>query len=81
MMQVNVLQAKTDFSKLIRLIETNREDEIRVARNGKPVVKIIAIDKKPISKRIGVAKGKFTMPDDFDADNEYIASLFMGGDL
>ena len=81
MMQVNVLEAKTDLSKLIRLIETNREDEIRVARNGKPVVKIIAIDKKPISKRIGVAKGKFTMPDDFDADNEYIASLFMGGAL
>ena len=81
MMQVNVLQAKTDFSKLIRLIETDREDEILVARNGKPVVKITAIEKKPVSKRIGVAKGKFTMPDDFDADNEYIASLFMGGDL
>ena len=81
MMQVNVLEAKTDFSKLIRLIETNREDEIRVARNGKPVVKIVAIDKKPVSERIGIAKGKFTMPDDFDADNEYIASLFMGGTL
>ena len=81
MMQVNVLEAKTDFSKLIRLIETNREDEIRVARNGKPVVKIVAIDKTPVSKRIGVAKGKLTMPDDFDADNDYIAGLFTGGDL
>ena len=29
------------------------------------------------SQRIGIAKGKFTMPDDFDADNKYIASLFM----
>ena len=72
MMQVNVLEAKTDFSKLIRLIETNREDEIR---------KITAIEKKPVSRRIGVAEGKFTMPDDFDADNEYIADLFMGGSL
>ena len=81
MMQVNVFEAKTEFSKLIRLIETNREDEIRVARNGRPVVKIIAIEKKPVSKRIGIAKGKFTMPDDFDADNEYIASLFTGGAL
>ena len=81
MMQVNILEAKTDFSKLIRLIETNREDEIRVARNGRPVVKITAIEKKPVSKRIGVAKGKFTMPDDFDVDNEAIADLFLGGSL
>ena len=81
MLQVNVLEAKTDLSKLIRLIESNREDEIRVARNGKPVVKITAIEKKPVSKRIGIAKGKFTMPDDFDADNEYIAELFNGGSL
>ena len=81
MIQVNVLEAKTDFSKLIRLIETNREDEIRVARNGKPVVNITAIEKKPVSRRIGVAEGKFTMPDDFDADNEYIANLFTGGSL
>jgi antitoxin (DNA-binding transcriptional repressor) of toxin-antitoxin stability system len=81
MMQVNVLEAKTELSKLIRLIETNCEDEIRIARNGKPVVKITAIDKKPVSNRIGVAKGKFTMPDDFDADNEYIADLFTGGIL
>ena len=43
-------------------------------------VKITAIDKTPVSKRIGVAKGKFTMPSDFDADSEYIASLFMGGE-
>ena len=80
MLQVNVLEAKTDFSKLIRLIESNREDEIRVARNGKPVVKITAVDKTPVSKRIGVAKGIFTMPEDFDADSELIASLFMGGE-
>jgi len=81
MMQVNVLEAKTDLSKLIRLIESNREDEIRIARNGRPVVKMTAIEKKPVSRRIGIAKGKFTMPDDFDVDNEYIASLFMGGGL
>lgn len=79
MMQVNVLEAKTDLSKLIRLIETNRENEIVVARNGRPVVKIVPIDKKPVSNRIGIAEGKFTMPDDFDTDNEYIANLFLEG--
>ncbi len=80
-MQVNVLEAKTDFSKLIRLIETKREESIIVARNGKPVVKIVPVETVPVSKRIGVAKGKFAVPDDFDEDNEEIASMLMVGSL
>ena len=79
MLQVNVLEAKTDFSKLIRMLETKREDEIRVARNGKPVVKITLIHQDPPVQRIGIAKGKFTAPDDFDACNEEIASMLTGG--
>ena len=81
MLQVNILEAKTDFSKLIRLLESKREDYIIVARNGKPVVKITLINEIPVSKRIGVAKGKFTLKGDFDADNEEIASMFTEGDL
>lgn len=81
MLQVNVLEAKTDLSKLIRLLETKREDVIRVARNGKPVVEITAIKDTSVSKRIGVAKGKFKAPKDFDADNDVIAEMFTGGDL
>lgn len=80
-MQVNVLEAKTEFSKLIRLIESKREDSIIVARNGKPIVKIVPVEHAPVSKRIGVAKGKFAVPDDFDADNEEIAAMLTGGAL
>lgn len=78
MLQVNVKEAKTDFSKLIRLIEGRREDEITVARNGRPVARIVPINRPPVSKRIGVAKGKFTVPDDFDAVSEEIAATLMG---
>ncbi len=81
MLQVNVLEAKTDLSKLLRLLETQKEDVIRIARNGKPVAEIKAIDRSPVSKRIGVAKGKFKVPDDFDAYNEEIASMLTGGDI
>ena len=81
MLQVNVLEAKTDLSKLLRLLETQREDVIRIARNGKPIAEMKAIKSSPISKRIGVAKGKFTVPDDFDANNEEIASMLTGGDV
>ena len=81
MMQVNILEAKTEFSKLIRLLETKKEDFITVARNGQPVVKITLINETPVSKRIGIAKGKFTIKGDFDADNKEIADMLMGGSL
>ena len=81
MMQVNILEAKTDFSRLIRLLETRKEDFITVARNGKPVVKITLINETPVSKRIGIAKGKFRVKGDFDSDNAAIADVMTGGIL
>ena len=78
-MQVNILQAKTDFSKLVRILESKREDTIVVSRYGKPVVKITLYDNAPVSKRIGVAKGKFNSPVDFDKDNAEIANMLSGG--
>lgn len=80
-MQVNVLEAKTDLSKLIRMLESGMEDTITVARNGKPIVKIVLIDQAPVSRRIGIAKGKFKAPDDFDAAGEEAAAMLTGGAL
>ena len=80
-MQVGVFEAKTDFSRLIRLVESKREESITVARNGRPVAKIVPYDNAPVSKRIGIAKGKFEVPDDFDAGNEEIAAMLMGGEV
>ena len=81
MLQVNVKEAKTEFSKLIRLIEGGREDEITLARNGRPVARIVPISKPPISRRIGVAKGKFEVPDDFDAVGEEIAAMLTESEI
>ena len=79
-MQVNILEAKTELSKLIRLIETGREESIVIARYGKPVVKLMPYTDAPVSRRIGVAKGKLKAPADLDAHNEEIAEMF-GGEL
>ena len=81
MLQVNILEAKTDFSKLIRMLESGRENAITVARNGRPVVKITLVDETPVSRRIGVAKGKFKAPDDFDAAGEEAAAMLTEGTL
>ena len=81
MLQASVREAKADLSKLIRLVESKREDEVQIARNGRPVVKIVLIQPIPASKRIGVAEGKFTVPDALDAGSDEIAAALMGGDL
>ena len=78
-MQVNILEAKTNLSNLVRLIESGKEDHIIIARHGKPVVKMIVYNEVPASKRIGVAKGKIKAPEDLDQYNDEIAELFGGG--
>ena len=80
-MQVNVVEAKRDLSKLIRLLETGKTDAIMVSRHGKPVIKMTYVEETPVSKRIGVAKGKFKAPDDFDAANDEVYTMLTGGAL
>ncbi len=81
MMQVNVLEAKTDLSKLIRILESKKEDSITVARNGKPVVKMTLIDESPVSKRIGIARGRYKAPENFDACNAEAAAYLLGENI
>lgn len=76
MTQVNMLEAKTDLSKLVRLLETRQEETILIARNGTPVVEMKLAQKRPVAKRIGVAKGKLQIPEDFDMWDNDIADMF-----
>ena len=76
MAQVNIMEAKTDLSELVRLLETHQEEVILIARDGTPVVEMKLAQRKPASKRIGVAKGKLQMPDDFDKWDSEIAGMF-----
>jgi antitoxin (DNA-binding transcriptional repressor) of toxin-antitoxin stability system len=77
MHQVNIFQAKTELSKLISAIENGVDKEIIIARNGKPVAKLIRWEGKSAASRIGVAKGKFRVSGDFNADNGFIEAMFI----
>lgn len=57
MTQVNMLEAKTNLSKLVEAVESGREREIVIARNGKPVARITPLE--PVKRRLGIAAGKF----------------------
>ena len=77
-MQVNILEAKTNLSNLVRMIETGEEETVIIARHGKPVVKMTICQEVPVAKRIGVAKGKLTAPENLDQYNGEIAEMFGG---
>jgi prevent-host-death family protein len=63
--KVNIHQAKTHLSRLIDRAEHG--EEIVIARNGKPVAKLVAFQEKPLGpRRFGTMRGQFEVPDDFD---------------
>jgi len=74
---VNMLDAKTNLSRLVEAVESGDESEILIARNGKPVARLTAV-KRDVSRRIGVAEGEFEVPDDIDRYNDEIQALFDG---
>ena len=77
MCKIDILEAKTNFSKIIGILERKEESEVIVARAGKPVVKIVLYeDPIDVSKRIGVAEDKFVIPEDFDEPDDEIARMF-----
>ncbi len=64
MRTVNMHEAKTHFSKLVDSVIKGNEIVIAIA--GKPVAKLIPIEKKP-KRRPGALKGKIKIAKDFDA--------------
>ena len=76
----NMLEAKSNLSRLVESVETGAEQEIIIARNGRPAARLVPIKSVPAGKRIGIAKGKFTVPDTIDADETLIQEMFSGSD-
>ena len=64
--QVNVHEAKTQLSKL--LAEVERGGEVVVARNGRPVARLIPFPKAAKKHlRLGTWQGRIRVSPDFDA--------------
>ena len=64
-MEVNIHEAKTHFSRLLERVALG--EEVIIAKAGKPVAKLVAIGARRGLRKLGSAKGEFTVPDDFNA--------------
>jgi prevent-host-death family protein len=75
MVTVNIHEAKTQLSKLID--QAVKGEAFVIAKAGKPLVKVAALDAPVTPKRLGFMAGEITVPKDFDRMGEAeIAALF-----
>ena len=70
-------EAKSKLSKLVEEIESGRENQIIIARNGKPIARLIGFSKSgEVKKRIGIACGKFIAPEPSEELDNVVSDLF-----
>ena len=64
MATVNVYEAKAKLSDLLKRAQEG--EEIVIARAGEPIARLVAIQKASSRSRLGVDRGAFTLPGDFN---------------
>jgi prevent-host-death family protein len=75
MISVNVHEAKTHLSRLLDRVAAG--EEIVIAKAGKPMAKMVPIEKPQADRVPGLDKDIIQIPDDFDAPlPEEIIKLF-----
>jgi len=78
MRTVNILEAKSSLSRLVKAIEAGEEKEIIIiAKNGKPAARLVPIQASPVAQRIGIARGKFDVPEKLDVHTHEVPGLFL----
>lgn len=77
MTTVNVHEAKTHLSRLLRRVADG--EEVVIARAGKPVARLVRIDPKPKRRVLGAARGEVWVADDFDELPPDLLKLFYEG--
>ncbi len=61
---VNVHEAKTHLSRLLEKVEHG--EEVTIARAGRPIARLVPLDKPKAQRKPGRLTGKIWVADDFD---------------
>ena len=74
---VNTHEAKTQLSRLLRRVAGG--EEITIANRGVPVARLVPVPANKAQRTLGIFRGEFSVPDDFDAPlPEELLDLFEG---
>jgi prevent-host-death family protein len=75
---VNMHEAKSNLSRLVRAVREGREHEIVICLSGEPVARLVPVADDAPRRQLGVDRGRITIAPDFDAVNPEITALFEG---
>ena len=64
-MQVNIHEAKTHLSRLLNRVAVG--EEVTIARAGVPVARLVGVEPRRIPRPMGMYRGQFKVPEDFNA--------------
>jgi prevent-host-death family protein len=74
---INIHEAKTHLSRLVERAAAG--ESFIIAKAGKPMVQVTALQEQPKRRVFGFMKGQFKTPDDFKAfGREEIEEMFYG---
>ncbi|MBV8368741.1 MAG: type II toxin-antitoxin system prevent-host-death family antitoxin [Candidatus Eremiobacteraeota bacterium] len=77
MKTVNMHDAKSNLSSLVRDVREGREREVIICLSGQPVARLVPVAETP-RRQLGVDHGLIAIAPDFDAINPEITALFEG---
>jgi len=64
MVEVGVHEAKTHLSRLLTRVAAG--EDVVITRSGRPVARLVPVERTG-RRRLGIDRGRFVIPDDFDA--------------
>jgi prevent-host-death family protein len=74
---VNIYEAKTRLSQLVD--QAAAGEEVVIARNGRPVARLVPLQRQPVKRVPGAWKGKVRIAPDFDETPKEIIDAFYNG--
>ncbi|MBV8582320.1 MAG: type II toxin-antitoxin system prevent-host-death family antitoxin [Candidatus Eremiobacteraeota bacterium] len=77
MKTVNMHEAKSNLSGLVREVREGSEREIVICLAGRPAAKLVPVAGPP-RRQLGIDRGLIAIAPDFDAANSEITALFEG---
>ena len=80
-MQVNMLEAKNQLSKLVKAAQAG--EEVVIANHGVPVVRLVAVESHKPARKPGAWLDAQVLDSDWDSDetNREIAELFEASEI
>ena len=78
MVTVNIHEAKTQLSKLVD--QAVKGEPFVIAKAGKPMVKVAALDAPAAPQRLGFMTGEIAVPEDFNRMGEAEIAALLGGE-